>query len=99
MVFFGAFRNGADLHRFHIFQIATLLALWGVVISAVYMLRAYRAVFMGTLNERWKNMPDLNQKLRIPIVLLVAAMLFVGFFPQTIVHVLRPTFESYFVSK
>jgi len=99
MVFFGAFRNGTDLHRFHVFQIATLLALWGVVISAVYMLRAYRAVFMGTLNERWKNMPDLNQKLRIPIVLLVAAMLIVGFFPQTIVHVLRPTFESYFASK
>ena len=47
MVFFGAFRNGANLERFHIFQIATVLALWGVVISAVYMLRAYRAVFMG----------------------------------------------------
>jgi NADH-quinone oxidoreductase subunit M len=99
MVFFGAFRNGADLHRFHIFQIATLLALWGVVISAVYMLRAYRAVFMGTLSDRWKSLPDLNQTLRIPIVLLVAVMLIVGFFPQTIVHVLRPTFESYFASK
>ena len=99
MVFFGAFWNGADLHRFHIFQIATLLALWGVVISAVYMLRAYRAVFMGTLSDRWKSLPDLNQTLRIPIVLLVAVMLIVGFFPQTIVHVLRPTFESYFVSK
>src|SRR6266581_1153574 len=67
MVFFGAFRSGADLYRFHIFQIATLLALWGVVISAVYMLRAYHAVFMGTLNERWKSMPDLNHTLRIPI--------------------------------
>jgi NADH-quinone oxidoreductase subunit M len=99
MVFFGAFRNGADLHRFHIFQIATLLALWGVVISAVYMLRAYRAIFMGALSERWQSLPDLNQALRIPIVLLVAVLLIVGFFPQTIVHVLRPTFESYFVSK
>ncbi len=47
MVFFGAFRNGADLNGFHLYQIATLLALWGVVISAVYMLRAYRAMFMG----------------------------------------------------
>jgi NADH-quinone oxidoreductase subunit M len=99
MIFFGAFRNGADLHRFHIFQIATLLALWGVVISAVYMLRAYRAIFMGTLSERWKSLADLNQTLRIPIVLLVAVLLIVGFFPQTIVHVLRPTFEGYFASK
>src|SRR5881394_2955049 len=42
MVVFGAFRNGFDYQHFHIFQWATLLALWGVVLSAVYMLRAYR---------------------------------------------------------
>src|SRR6202165_581130 len=35
MIFFGAFHNGAEMERFHIFQIATVLALWGVVISAV----------------------------------------------------------------
>src|SRR5438552_11206350 len=54
MVFFGAFQKGWDMNQFHIFQIATVLALWGVVISAVYMLRAYRKAFMGTLAARWK---------------------------------------------
>src|SRR4029077_14191395 len=49
MVLFGTFRNGANPDRFTIFQVATVLALWGVVISAVYMLRAYRSVFMGNL--------------------------------------------------
>ena len=39
---FGAFRNGWEMGRFHIFKIATALALWGVVLSTVYMLRAYR---------------------------------------------------------
>ena len=29
------------------FQLAMVFALWGVVISAVYMLRAYRAIFLG----------------------------------------------------
>ncbi len=47
MVLFGTFRNGASPERFTIYQIATVLALWGVVISAVYMLRAYRSVFHG----------------------------------------------------
>src|SRR5438105_432268 len=51
MIFFGAFKNGWKLDHFHVFQIATVLALWGVVISAVYMLRAYRAVFMGSMGE------------------------------------------------
>src|SRR5438552_11286622 len=54
MVFFGAFQNGWEMERFHLFQIATVLGLWGVVISAVYMLRAYRKAFMGTLAARWK---------------------------------------------
>src|SRR3954469_11103319 len=48
MVLFGAFRNGANPERFTIYQVATVLGLWGAVMSAVYMLRAYRAVFMGS---------------------------------------------------
>ncbi len=64
MVFFGAFRNGADMSGFHIYQVATLLALWGVVISAVYMLRAYRATFLGSMKERWSGLPELQTHLR-----------------------------------
>src|SRR5205814_9616263 len=51
MIVFGAFRNGFDYQHFHVFQWATLLALWGVVISAVYMLRAYRRTFFGNSPE------------------------------------------------
>jgi NADH-quinone oxidoreductase subunit M len=98
MVFFGAFRNGADFNGFHIFQIATLLALWGVVISAVYMLRAYRATFMGTMPERWAGLSDVAQWLRVPLALLVAALLWMGFFPQTFVRILAPTFRTYFTA-
>src|SRR5437870_13270165 len=51
MVVFGAFRNGFNYQHFHIFQWAAFLALWGVVISAVYMLRAYRRAFFGSSPE------------------------------------------------
>ena len=97
MVFFGAFRVGADWQGFHIFQIATVLALWGVVISAVYMLRAYRAIFMGAAKPEafrsWSTAPDLSRTLRLPIILLIAATLIVGFFPNTVLRLLRPTFS------
>ncbi|MEP6975405.1 MAG: NADH-quinone oxidoreductase subunit M [Spartobacteria bacterium] len=94
MVFFGAFRVGAGWEGFHIFQVATLLALWGVVISAVYMLRAYRSIFMGETRERWSHLPDLASALRWPVILLVAATLVVGFFPNTFLRLLRPTFSA-----
>ncbi|MFL6540516.1 MAG: NuoM family protein, partial [Chthoniobacterales bacterium] len=99
MVFFGAFRNGADLSAFHTYQVTTLLALWGVVISAVYMLRAYRATFMGSMNERWAAVTDMRSALRWPAALLVAALLWIGFFPQMFVNVLAPTFRTYFAEK
>src|SRR5256714_4379782 len=72
MIFFGAIRNGWEMQRFHTFQIATVLALWGVIISTVYMLRAYRATFMGRMNERWAKLGDLGTGLRIPVALLIA---------------------------
>ena len=96
MIFFGAFRNGAEMNGFHIFQVATLLALWGVVISAVYMLRAYRATFLGTMKERWSGLPDLHRHLRLPLGILLAALLWFGFFPQELVRLLQPAFRNHF---
>jgi NADH-quinone oxidoreductase subunit M len=101
MIFFGAFRNGWEMERFHTLQIATVLGLWGVVISAVYMLRAYRKVFMGALPERFhglKRLIDLRFSLRLPVTLLIAALLCYGFFPQSLVRMIIPTFRSTYFS-
>jgi len=95
MIFFGSFKNGWVVGRFHIFQIATVLALWGVVISTVYMLRAYRKTFMGTPNEKWKEVVDLRPALRLPVALLVGALLCYGFFPQFLVRMVAPKFRAY----
>jgi NADH-quinone oxidoreductase subunit M len=95
MVFFGAFRNGWEMDRFHIFQVATVLALWGVVISAVYMLRAYRKIFWGAMANRSNDIVDLRASLRIPATLLIAALLWFGFYPQSFVRILSPSFRSY----
>ena len=98
MIFFGAFQNGWEMNRFHIFQIATVLALWGVVISTVYMLRAYRKTFMGTLSDRWKAIVDLRSGLRFPITVLVAALVCYGFFPQFLVRIVTPVFRTELVA-
>jgi NADH-quinone oxidoreductase subunit M len=99
MVIFGTFRNGANPERFTIYQVAALLGLWGVVMSAVYMLRAYRAVFMGSQGESLGAATDLRQSLRVPIGILVAITIWFGFFPQTFVKLVTPTFKTYFAAK
>src|SRR5205814_200379 len=95
MIFFGAFRNGWEIGRFHTFQIATVLALWGVVLSTVYMLRAYRNTFMGSIREQWQQLSDLSPALRVPVTLLVAALLCYGFFPQLFVRRVAPIFGTF----
>jgi NADH-quinone oxidoreductase subunit M len=95
MIFFGAFKNGWEMDHFHIFQIATVLALWGVVISTVYMLRAYRKTFMGTLSDRWREIVDVRFSLRLPIAILIGALLCYGFFAQSFVRIVTPAFRNY----
>src|SRR5256714_2384521 len=98
MIFIGAFKNGWEMAYFHLFQIATVLALWGVVISTVYMLRAYRKTFMGTMSERWKEIADLRPAQRVPVVLVVGGLLCYGFFPQSLVRMVTPVLHSYVTS-
>jgi NADH-quinone oxidoreductase subunit M len=95
MIFFGAFRNGWEIGHFHMFQIATVLALWGVVISTVYMLRAYRETFMGKPGDQWKGLLDFPPTLRVPVTVLVAALLCYGFSPQSFVRIVAPEFQTY----
>ncbi len=101
MVFFGSFigeptlmrpetQSTAEFFEFTPIQIVTICAVWGIVISAIYMLRAYRRIFMGPLPERWSRLPDLAGLPRVAAVLLIAVMLFFGFFPQLLVNLVTP---------
>jgi NADH-quinone oxidoreductase subunit M len=90
LVFFGAFKNSTPGAGLNEFQIAGTIALWGVVISAVYMLRAYRAIFMGEPQARWQGVRDIPASRRWAVVLLVAALFVVGLAPRTVLDAVEP---------
>lgn len=94
MVFFGAFRQGEATLSFSPYQVATVFALWGVVISAVYMLRAYRSVFFGEPRGTVATWTDIASPQRWPIVLLVATLLVTGFAPGYFLSYLTPTIQA-----
>jgi NADH-quinone oxidoreductase subunit M len=68
----------------------TALAVAGVVISAVYGLRAAARVFFGAPTEAFAKVAaehppaDLTWAEKIPALLLLAALLFVGFWPKSL---------------
>ena len=92
-VFFGAYKPAAGLDASH-FHLAVVFALWGVVISAVYMLRAYRAIFMGEPGKEAASWADPFKALRWPVVILLAALLIAGFAPGKFLSFVQPGFEA-----
>jgi NADH:ubiquinone oxidoreductase subunit 4 (subunit M) len=87
-VFFGAWRVPA-------LRVVTVLAVWGaLIIGAVYMLRAVRAILHGPVrNDRTyhaTSVVDANSWRKLPYALLIASLLVFGFFPKLLTDKITP---------
>jgi NADH-quinone oxidoreductase subunit M len=82
-VFFGAWKT---------YRLITILACWGaLIIGAVYMLRAIRAILQGPLPEKWANLVDAPHLWRkAPFLILMAGLLVFGFFPRLLTEKIMP---------
>ena len=89
LVFLSSFQNYNGTKGLSPVQITCILAIWGVVISAVYMLRAYRSVFHGPTVKATANAADLTFAERIPALLLILALLAVGLYPNLLLNLLK----------
>lgn len=89
LVFLSAFKGYNGLTSLGPVQIACILSIWGVVISAVYMLRAYRNIFQGPTVKSTESAADLSFADRIPALLLVLALFAVGLYPNLLLNLLK----------
>lgn len=82
LILMGAFRNGSLATR-----LAAIAAVWGLVVTATYMLRALHRSFFGPPVETGPTAalrdPATWQE-RLPFVLLLGALLLLGFWPRLI---------------
>ncbi|MGJ8634201.1 MAG: complex I subunit 4 family protein [Luteolibacter sp.] len=88
LVFLSAFQDWDPAQPLGPVQITCILAIWGVVISAVYMLRAYRNIFQGPAVKSTEKAADLTLVDHIPAVLLILALLAVGCYPNLLLNLL-----------
>jgi len=89
LVFLAAFKSYHGVNGLGPVQIACIFSLWGVVMSAVYMLRAYRNIFQGPCVCATAAAPDLTLADRIPAVLLALALFAVGLYPNLLLNLLK----------
>ncbi|MEX2382492.1 MAG: NADH-quinone oxidoreductase subunit M [Opitutales bacterium] len=70
---------------------AAVLALPGLLITAVFLLRILARVFSGPLNTDWKAFPDLSTRERMIVAPAVALMFVIGIFPAPLLNLFNQT--------
>jgi NADH-quinone oxidoreductase subunit M len=93
LIYLAAFQGAGELSAI---QWGALLALWGVVLTAVYTLRAFRAMFHGEVVPGQEGLIDLRWVERFPYLLLIAILLLGGLFPGLFLQVLEPAIDALF---
>ena len=80
MVFLGAFER---------FEVATILGVIGILLSAGYILWMVRRIMFGPKSERWAELPDATSWWeQVPIVAMLAVIIAVGIFPAVLIDVI-----------
>jgi len=89
-VLFGAWK-GSFGHA----QWFVVAAAWGgLVIGAIYMLRAVRTVLHGELADKWNAVEDAALWRKTPFVLLLASLIVFGFWPRLLTDKIKPSADA-----
>jgi NADH-quinone oxidoreductase subunit M len=81
------------------YPVPSVLAVLGIVITSIYMLRMVRGTFFGELPKAYHQVQDARTPFtRLPYVVLIAALLVVGCWPGPLVRLIdssaRPFVKS-----
>jgi NADH-quinone oxidoreductase subunit M len=71
------------------YPVRGVLAVLGLVVSALFMLRVVQKTFYGDRNEKWAHIPDVTLVLATPRIILIGVLVFFGLFPRLILDVIQ----------
>ena len=69
----------------------TIISVFGIIITASYILWAIQRLFLGTLPDRWKSLPDINGRELFTLIPLAAIVIFLGVYPKPVLHMMDAT--------
>jgi NADH-quinone oxidoreductase subunit M len=95
LVLFGAWKGPVLASPGSAFNGFVVTAAWGgLLIGAIYMLRAIRRILHGELPEKWEAVTDASLWRKVPFALLLAALLVFGCFPSLLTEKIKPSAEE-----
>jgi NADH-quinone oxidoreductase subunit M len=85
MVFMGAF----PVH-----QTITIISAVGIIIGAAYVLWMLQRVFLGTRNEKYDDIADINSREMFTLVPIGLVVLFLGIYPMPVLNLMKVSLNS-----
>jgi NADH-quinone oxidoreductase subunit M len=86
-VFLGSF--GSDTIR-----ILAIISTLGILLGAGYMLWTLQRIYLGKLEDKWKQLPDLNFREYAMLVPLSLIILFLGIYPSAMLDLMNTSVNS-----
>ena len=79
---------------FCVFRTLTIIGTLGILLNAIYFLRAYQKIFLGPLNDKYKNLEDISSRELVTIIPLAIIILFFGVYPAPLLNMISPAMEG-----
>jgi NADH-quinone oxidoreductase subunit M len=72
----------------------TIVSAIGVVLTAAYFLWAYQRIFLGQVNEKYKDLVEINAREMITLIPLVAIVVILGVYPNAMLGIMDATLAN-----
>lgn len=72
-----------------VYPVQGLLAIAALVVGALFALRVVQSTFFNTPNPKFTHFEDVSPFLGLPRMILIATLVFFGFFPQAMVGMIK----------
>ncbi len=82
------------LGAFGVFPVRTIISATGVIITAAYMLWAFQRMFMGPVNEKYKDLPEITPREICTLAPLGAIVIFLGVYPMPLINLFNVTVDQ-----
>ncbi len=76
---------------FPIFKTIVIISTIGILLNAAYFLSAYKRIFFGELNEKYKDLPEINGRELFTVIPLIIITLILGIYPKPFLDIIRET--------
>ena len=62
--------------------------------NEAYFLRSYQKIFLGKLNEKYKDLPEINTREIMILIPLAILVIFLGIYPTPLLDVMKTTMSE-----